>query len=203
MNPKQPQRRTLNVAITGHRPNRMPERHWERVRSDLNGTFAKLEEQHPGRRLVLMSGLAEGADRLAAFVALGRGWKLRATLAFHRSRFEEDFPNAAAVGEFRSLLKAADKIDEPQRGAHLGLAAEDGYDSVARSLLSRADVVVAVWDGADSRGKGGTVEVIEAARKAGIPVVWISATKPHKPKWLGARPKHPRGERRRRMAEHQ
>ena len=176
--------RRLRVGVTGHRPNRMPEAQWERNKSDLAEAMAKIEEMHRGRGRILLSGLAEGADRMAAFVALGRGWRLGAILAFHRTRFEEDFPNPFAIGEFRALLAASDTVEEPGRSAHRGKPPEDGYHAVGQRLLEQSHVLIAVWDGEGSRGKGGTVDVMEEARARGIPVVWVHASKPQRPRWL-------------------
>lgn len=175
---------SLMVAVTGHRPNRMPEQHWPRVKRQLANVMRGIETRHSGRRLMLLSGLAEGTDRLAAFVALGRGWSLAAVLAFHRTRFEQDFAEPDSVGEFRALLAATDERHEPRRQAHTGRPATDGYQRVGQYLLSKADILIAVWDGEASRGKGGAVEVIEAARCRGLPVVWIHATKLQPPRWL-------------------
>jgi hypothetical protein len=176
--------RPLCVGVTGHRPNRVPEQQWDRIKNDLAEAMHDIEAAHPARRVVLLSGLAEGADRLAAFVALGRGWRLRAILAFHRARFEEDFPGMFAVGEFRALLKASEKVEEPKKGAHLGRAPEEGYHAVGQRLLALSHVLLAVWDGEGSRGRGGTVDVVEEARVRGIPVIWVHASKPQKPRWL-------------------
>ena len=115
---------------------------------------------------------------------MGRGWSLRAVLAFNRTRFEEDFPQPFAIGEFRALLGVADKIDEPKKRAHFGQPPEEGYHAVGEALLARSDALIAVWDGDGSQGKGGTVDVIEAARGAAIPVILIHAAKAKKPKWL-------------------
>jgi hypothetical protein len=172
----------LHVGVTGHRPNRLPERVWGRIKADLAEVMAGIEGDNPGRRPVLLSGLAEGADRLAAFVALGRGWALHAILAFHRTRFEQDFAEPAAVGEFRALLAAASELTEPGRTAHIGRPPEDGYGAVGRKLIARSDVLIAVWDGEGSRGRGGTTEVIEQVRLKGTPAIWIHALKPYPPR---------------------
>jgi len=176
----------LCVGVTGHRPNRMPERNWARIKRDLAKVMAEIEAGRRGRRTLLLSGLAEGADRLAAGVALGLGWPLRAILAFHRTRFEDDFPEPFAIGEFRALLAASDVVEEPKKGAHVRKPPEDGYDAVGRRLLDLSNVLIAVWDGEGSRGKGGTVDVIEQARARGIPVVWVHARKALAPRWLPA-----------------
>lgn len=176
--------RPLYVGVTGHRPNRMPERHWHRIKNDLAKVMHKIEATHPAHRIVLLSGLAEGADRLSAFVALGRGWGLRAILAFHRKRFQDDFPNSFAVGEFLALLRASQSVEEPKKRAHLRRRPEEGYHAVGQRLLELSDVLLAIWDGEGSRGMGGTAEVVQEARARGIPTIWVHATKPHEPKWL-------------------
>jgi hypothetical protein len=162
----------------------MPVKEWPRIKTDLAQVMGEIENANPDRKLVLLSGLAEGADRLAAFVALGCGWALNAILAFHRTRFEQDFPEPASLGELRALLAAASEVAEPGKAAHVGKPTEDGYDAVGRRLLDRSDVLIAIWDGQGSQGRGGTVEVIEAARAKGTPVTWIHACKPQPPQVL-------------------
>lgn len=177
--------KALCVGVTGHRPNRMPAAQWSRIKQDLADLMAGIEASHSGRRPILLSGLAEGADRLAAFVALGRGWALRSILAFHRTRFEQDFPEAFAIGEFRALLAISEGVVEPKKSAPLGRP-EDGYDAVGRRIVAESDILVAIWDGAASQGKGGTVEVIALAQARGTPVFWVHAKKAQAPRRLQA-----------------
>ncbi|HEY4018254.1 MAG TPA: hypothetical protein VGM75_06180 [Pseudonocardiaceae bacterium] len=50
----------------------------------------------------------------------------------------------------------------------------DAYMAASEHILSTADALIAVWDGQPSTDYGGTADVVEAARKRGIPVtrVW-------------------------------
>ena len=175
--------KTLRVGVTGHRPNRMPESQWDRIKRDLATVMAEVEATHPDRRPMLLSGIAEGADRLAAFAALGRGWSLRSILAFHRTRFEAGLSRAV---RHRRVPCAACRL-RSRRGTQEGRAIpqpEDGYDAVARRLIASSDMLIAVWDGEGSRGKGGTVDVIEQAHARGIPVIWVHARKTQSPRRL-------------------
>jgi hypothetical protein len=45
-------------------------------------------------------------------------------------------------------------------------------------MLDRADVVLALWDGEDSRGRGGTAEIVQHARAQGRRVVVIPVARP-------------------------
>lgn len=180
-------RRRVIVGVTGHRPNRLAHGKIDRIRRDIANTLAKLEKTHPGSHFRLATGLAEGADRLTAFAALGAGWELSAILAFHRSRFEEDFPEADSTGEFRALLKSASDVVEPSPRWHRRRPAEDGYSAVGDWLVEKSDILLAIWDGQPSQGRGGTVDVMDRARDKGVPVIWIDATGVRRPKTLRPR----------------
>jgi hypothetical protein len=50
---------------------------------------------------------------------------------------------------------------------------EDAYLAGGLALVDDVDVLVALWDGEPSRGRGGTAEVVQYARDTGTPVEWI------------------------------
>jgi hypothetical protein len=146
--------------------------------------MAEFERDHAGRSFTLISGLAEGADRLAAEVALARGWTLIAMLPFSRSRYLLDFPEAAAQQAFDALLAQAAAIHEaPEADAYTDGA--QPYAELGARLLAEADALLVIWDGEAAQGRGGTVEVMDGARAKGIPVVWLHARQDVAPKHLG------------------
>jgi hypothetical protein len=49
----------------------------------------------------------------------------------------------------------------------------DAYMASSEHVLSNVDALIAVWDGGTSGGYGGTADVVEAARKRGLPVTVI------------------------------
>jgi hypothetical protein len=162
------------VAVTGHRPNRVPADQWPRLTRQLGKVMKELEAAHSGRRFALLSGLAEGADRLAADAALARGWALIAMLPFSRARYMEDFPEPAAQAEFDALLARAETVHEaPAADAYTDIA--QPYAELGDRLLAAADALLVIWDGAPSQGRGGTVDVMDRARAKAIPP----------PQWLG------------------
>jgi hypothetical protein len=165
----------------------MPRKHWSRVKDDLRGVMDEVESTHPKCRFFLLTGLAEGADQLAATVALERGWKLRALLPFHRTCYEADFANARSVKQFRALLGASSEIEEPDRQTYARNRRDEGYSRVGEMLVSSSHLLLVVWDGKPSKGIGGSVEVMKAARAKNIPVCWVHATKSRDPVWLGSR----------------
>src|SRR3954471_1786703 len=102
----------LVFGISGHRDlvaSNLPE-----LRRQLDTVFASFCAAYPGHRFELLSPLAEGADRLAAEVALARGITLRVPMPMGQSDYERDFPDRESLEEFRSLLKLAEASWEVQ-----------------------------------------------------------------------------------------
>src|SRR5512139_444809 len=79
----------LVVAVTGHRdlvPAEIPF-----IRSRVRDCLFSLRYEYPSRIIVVMSALAEGADRLVAEEALKLGLPLSVVLPMPRAMYEQDF----------------------------------------------------------------------------------------------------------------
>ncbi|HTK13331.1 MAG TPA: hypothetical protein VL402_05975 [Xanthobacteraceae bacterium] len=189
---------TLVVGITGHRFNKLNEGatdHIERALIDvfaaIDAACASLLAQHPSafastaHRVRLVSGLAEGADQIAVAVR-PQGWAVDAVLPFPCDRYAMDFAPDAATGgidrraEFRAALAQAETV--------VALADETdpplAYQSAGEFLLRQSDLLVAIWDGDEKAGIGGTQGVVAHALDAGIPVIWIHAAEARAPALL-------------------
>jgi hypothetical protein len=120
------------------------------------------------------SPMAEGADRLFGQAALDLGYELQCPLPFAREEYCKDFnhssgnPNPASIAEFNAMLDRAIAVFELD-----GVHGDSPYVTVGDVVLSHSDILVAIWDGASSKGAGGTAEVVERARVQGIPVFWL------------------------------
>jgi uncharacterized phage-like protein YoqJ len=126
-----------------------------------------LQEWADDGELRLVSSLAEGADQLVARVAIEQGVPLDVVLPFdgYRDSLDEDYR-----AEFDLLLSQADTVTEL---AHNDPGA-DAYLAAGLELLDRSDRLIAVWDGEEARGTGGTGEIVDAALARGVvvAVVW-------------------------------
>lgn len=188
-------RRAFRVGITGHRPDKLaafdPERLGRalaRVLERIDVGVQRIARERssagfgPGTpALRLVSALAEGADRMAVDTAPA-SWALDALLPMPRAEYERDFlapghPASASLAAFRAALARADTIVElPALGPDLsrpGPRAEQ-YASLARALVRRIDLLVAIWDGEAAAGPGGTAHVVAEATAEGVAVVRVA-----------------------------
>jgi hypothetical protein len=156
----------LRIGVTGHRVLAdVP-----RVLAGVEEALDRIEAAFPGRPLVVVSCLAEGADRLVAEAVLRRpGAQLVAVLPMPRGELVVDFVTAESRAEFAALLaRAAEVVELPARATR-----DEAYAAANEWMLGGVDVLVAVWDGADAQGRGGTAEVVARARAGHLPLAWV------------------------------
>jgi len=135
-----------------------------------------------------ISPLAEGSDRMFAEGAIDLGYELVCPFPFHQEEFEKDFkppqslePNS--LERFRGLLDRA----RAQGSSGLTTFELDGdrsnegqaYGAGGRVVLNQSDLLIAVWDGGQSAGAGGTVDTLKQAVNYHVPVLWIYPAAPH------------------------
>jgi hypothetical protein len=184
----------LRIGVTGHRPNRLAEADetllrtkirevLELLRDSVQDVLAALGAAYVlGPPIVrLISALAEGADRIVAQEALDMGFELQCPLPFDRDEYEKDFETHESRSAYRMMLAKATAVLELDGSRETLRRTQEAYEAVGRMVLKQCDVLVAIWDGKEPEGKGGTGQIIEEAALLEIPTVWIQSDSPHDP----------------------
>jgi len=155
------------LAFTGHRPSRL--RPVARSRLKARITRALAQARRRGACL-LYTGLADGADHLAAEAALALGLRLHGVLPGPIAAF--DAGGVSGRARFHALLAACHAVTvlDPRPGPITAAR----HAEVSMWMLARAGRLVAVYDGAGSRGLGGVAWTLALARRRGLPVNVIS-----------------------------
>jgi hypothetical protein len=129
-----------------------------------------------GNPVTVVSSLAEGGDRLVAELCLARsGSELHVVLPLRRDDYLRDFSAAESRHEFDALMARAESVEVVEQRA--GDTREDAYQRAGRAVVDAVDVVVALWDGASSRGQGGTAEIIQYALDRDVLVEVVLVTR--------------------------
>ncbi len=156
------------LGVTGHRV--LAEQ--DKISAGVAAGLDRVEAAYPGRPLVLLSPLAEGADRLVATEVLKRtNGRLRVPLPLPLADYMSDFPSPESQIEFKDLLGRADQVFSMAPRETRNAA----YEAVGHYVVDHAQVVIAVWDGEGAQGQGGTGAIVARARSQGKPIVIVRA----------------------------
>jgi hypothetical protein len=156
----------LVVGVTGHR---------DLVAAEVPGIRARVREflthlngEYPDRDLVVLTPLAEGADRLVAEEALALGLPVTVALPMPRALYAQDFATVESRSHFDRLCAAAtDLFELPLTAGNTPGSVEGHGPNRARQyaqlgvfLSAHCHVLLALWDGRESTEIGGTAQVV-------------------------------------------
>ncbi|WP_339683096.1 hypothetical protein [Gimesia maris] len=167
------QRLAFLIGVTGHR--KLGEENRPAIKSAVRKIFTDLHEKYPQTSFLLLSPLAEGADRLVAEVALELAAddsfqatiELVVPLPWLRAVCENLLHRTGERSEFDGLLNQATQIIEMPLVE--GITAEEivnseearakQYREVGRFIARHSQMLIALWDGV-REPEGGTARVI-------------------------------------------
>ena len=155
-----------SIGFTGHRKVAEPDKIASVIAAELQNL-----RSHVVGSLIGISSVASGADTLFAKEVLKAGCQWFAMLPFPREEFEKDF----GADEWKEALECLERATLEEVWA-LQADRPNAYADVGIDMVERSDILMAVWDGAASRGAGGTAEIVEYARENRKPLVWIHAS---------------------------
>ena len=118
--------------------------------------------------LIALTSLAAGADQLAATEVVAAGGKLHVIVPCRA--YDTSFADGVQRRRYRELLDQATDVET----LTYEQPSEEAFWAAGRCVVDRANPLLAIWDGAPSRGLGGTADVVTYARGRGVPVrvVW-------------------------------
>ena len=186
----------IRIGVTGHRkldnPTAVEALVKRAIDAEVEGLFPgdsrrKMERvREAGTTAIsfrVLSPLAEGADRVVARAVLDYpDAHLGVVLPLALEDYLEDFASEESRKEFEELLGRCDKpvflrtrriqdeCSDPKTMAELRC---DSYAHAGQYIVDHCDVLIAVWDGAPSRGRGGTAEIVQYALEKNRPILRV------------------------------
>ncbi|MGD8416715.1 MAG: hypothetical protein PVH91_06625 [Pseudomonadales bacterium] len=155
----------LVIGVTGHR-DLVPEEETG-IKERVRAFFAELRRRFPELPLMVMTPLAEGADRIAAEVAHEFEIPTVVLLPMPEHLYQSDF-EGESLTEFQAMRQMGECIELPLMP---GLTDEDvvrpgpgrdiQYAQLGAYLAAHSHILLAIWDGKPSNAPGGTGHVIK------------------------------------------
>lgn len=148
----------LKIGITGHQERKGID--WVWVRSLLERLLATKA------KLIGYSSLAVGTDQVFAETVLNEGGQLTAVIPIENyvSYFKGE-----ALEQYKRLLALANVIELRSTKQD-----EQAFLDAGKWIVRNVDQIVAVWDGEQAEGAGGTGDIVSYAISLSKPVVYIN-----------------------------
>jgi len=174
----------LVIGVTGHRnlhPDEIP-----LLKKRIKEVFDFFRSNYPHTPLLLISPLAEGADRLVAQVAVEENIRFIVPFPLPESEYRRDFKTKECKEEFNELLaKATDHFELPVLNAGIEIknseARHKQYAIVGAYVARHSHILIALWDGIELETVGGTSQVLQYRLKGdmkGLPEKYRPSNNP-------------------------
>ena len=157
------------VGISGHRDVR--ESDGPALGRAIDDFFAQLAARYPHSDVVLLTGLAIGADQLGALHAQAAGVPYVAVLPMPLAAYREDFAESER-DRFESLLAGAASVIELPLAHNVTLESvrdaerrRHQYAALGNYLVAHSAILLALYNGKDAQAIGGTSHVVKQARE--------------------------------------
>lgn len=158
----------IQIGVTGHRI--LAKNH--NIENGIRQVMAAVETRYPNFEWIVYSSLAEGADCIFVYYALERlNVKLIVPLPFSLEEYSAEFTSQQNRDVFWGLYERAyQTVIMPPRPTR-----EAAYWTASEYILDRAQLIVAIWDGQEPQGVGGTGQFVNEVRRRQMPLAWIQA----------------------------
>jgi predicted Rossmann fold nucleotide-binding protein DprA/Smf involved in DNA uptake len=151
----------MKIGVTGHQ--NLPVSALEYIKGNIESILVRYRAD-----LIGISSLAAGADQLFCEIVLKCGGILHIVIPCHG--YEKTFNNQEDLLRYLDILEKARTVetlenDEPS---------EDAFLEAGKHIVDLSELMVAVWDGLEAKGKGGTGDIVSYALELGreIVVIW-------------------------------
>lgn len=171
---------TLRIGVTGHRELKDEDAiaaSIQKILNQLDDWFSK-KLKHTPHTYSVISPLAEGADRLVAKEVLA--WNtsmeagkpsLEAVLPLPEEDYLQDFKEQWSKDEFKELFNRKASVKMFQWAGSREMA----YETAGHYVVDNCDVLIAIWNGEESKGPGGTAEILQYAKEIGRHIFWLNS----------------------------
>ena len=157
-------RNYYKIGISGHR-HLLPSQKAENLQI-LKGYLLKLQREHPNKKLIIVTPLADGADRLIIYAAVELGIEYEVILPLPKELYIKDFSKESLI-EFNKLLEHAksQRTIEMFAANTVKLVSDDTlyrdfqYRQVGREVVKSVDEMVIMSDEIKNNKMGGTEDI--------------------------------------------
>ncbi len=148
----------FTVGLIGHR--KLLPQELDRLVTEFDDFLAELFGSFKHTPILLLTSLAEGADRIALRSRFRDSLTICAVLPFEVEDYRSDFQDAHSLKDFEDSLSRVDQCIEVFSSDPKSSQRNLDYRKCANWISDRSNVLVAIWNGKFNDEPGGTSDTI-------------------------------------------
>jgi hypothetical protein len=161
-------KKLFRVGVSGHRDLKYSE--LDDYKNVLSNILIKLIKQHPYYEIILVTTLAEGADRLVIESAIELGLRYEVVLPMNIVLYKDDFDSDSSIEFNKYFVNAAGSFTIPlvknntfEKITHHGDERNRQYQYAGKEIVDRSSHMIFLYDGVDNGLIGGTSDILRYA----------------------------------------
>ncbi|MFT3908235.1 MAG: hypothetical protein QM737_02320 [Ferruginibacter sp.] len=165
----------LIIGVTGHR-------HLEdagKVEHEIRLAITKLKSQKNPKEIIAYSSLAIGADTIFADVCLSPefGATLKVILPFDLNEYKELGFDKDQSRKLDDLLQRSTETTHITKAVVEKSEVNNYYLKAGKKIVEQCNVIIAVYDGLEAGGTGGTADIVDYVKEQNKELIIIKAFK--------------------------
>jgi len=152
----------MNIPTDQHEP----------IKEKIKGLFEHYRREYPNTKMILITPLSDGGDRIAAHAAMESGVMLAPVLPMKLDKYCETFvgygslSKEESIKEFREIINNETKVysflELPQKENE---EISSYYRYISAYMIANSHIMIALWDGRrySENFKGGTYDTVRMA----------------------------------------
>jgi len=149
------------VGVIGHRHLQLEE--LPRLQQEFDSHIKTLLESLKVTNIIVLTGIAEGADRIPQASQYRQHFSICAVLPMAKIEYAKDFSSRKQRAEFEEALNQCEYIvvsPHSPTGRLSTKLRDKAYQECARWISDNSNLLIAFWDGMEPRGIAGTSETV-------------------------------------------
>ena len=149
------------VGVIGHR--HLREEEIPRLQQEFDSHIKSLLARLKQTKIIVLTGNAEGADRIPHTSQYRKHFSICAVLPFVKNEYVKDFPSKNQRAAFNASLTQCDHIiisPHSPTGKFSAKLRDKAYQESARWISDNSSLLIGFWDGTEPRGIGGTSDTV-------------------------------------------
>lgn len=159
----------LYIGISGHRDLEISK--IKEYKKEIKILLQKISDEYPDKEVIIISPLADGADRLAVYAARELGLRYDVLLPMPLEYYEMDFDDIS-YREFMELFygaRSSESVPLCDGASYKDIAEYSPYRDrqylrAGEEIIDRSDAMIFLWDGVVNEKIGGTSDIYRYAK---------------------------------------